>query len=279
MVFQSYALFPHMSVLENVRYGLVVSGRAEGRRPTSARAPRSATVGLTGFDARLPSELSGGQQQRVAVARALVLEPARAAVRRAAVESRRAAAPADARGDPRPAAAAVADRRLRHARPGRGDGGVRPHHRDEQGGDRAGRRAARALRAAARRVRRRLHGRRQSRARHARRGATRTLGDVRARRRRRCALPHRGLPDGDVDVVDPARSDRRCAAAATRRSRGTVRKAAYLGGVMEYTLDTAIGELFVVSHRRRPAARGRHRRSASRSPTTASCVIPPGVRE
>ncbi len=74
MVFQSYALFPHMSVLDNVSYGLVVSGLA--RAPAHERAHAAlATVGLTGLDQRLPSELSGGQQQRVAVARALVLEP------------------------------------------------------------------------------------------------------------------------------------------------------------------------------------------------------------
>jgi iron(III) transport system ATP-binding protein len=74
MVFQSYALFPHMTVLENVAYGLTVSGRpkAEAR----ARAEDGlALVGLAGYGKRLPSELSGGQQQRVAVARALVLEP------------------------------------------------------------------------------------------------------------------------------------------------------------------------------------------------------------
>ncbi|NNE80291.1 MAG: ABC transporter ATP-binding protein [Silicimonas sp.] len=74
MVFQSYALFPHMSVLENVMYGLTFSGfdKAEARARALAGLD---LVGLKGFDARLPSELSGGQQQRVAVARALVLEP------------------------------------------------------------------------------------------------------------------------------------------------------------------------------------------------------------
>jgi iron(III) transport system ATP-binding protein len=74
MVFQSYALFPHMTVQENVGYGLSVSGRpkAEIRR----RADEAmATVGLAGYGERLPAELSGGQQQRVAVARAIVLEP------------------------------------------------------------------------------------------------------------------------------------------------------------------------------------------------------------
>jgi len=74
MVFQSYALFPHMTVLENVMYGLTFSGfdKAEAR---SRALQGLELVGLKGFDARLPSELSGGQQQRVAVARALVLEP------------------------------------------------------------------------------------------------------------------------------------------------------------------------------------------------------------
>ena len=75
MVFQSYALFPHMNVVENVSYGLRMSGeRSEAARVRATQA--LATVGLVGFDERLPSELSGGQQQRVALARALVLEPA-----------------------------------------------------------------------------------------------------------------------------------------------------------------------------------------------------------
>ena len=74
MVFQSYALFPHMTVMENVSYGLRFSGY--DKRETAGRAADGlALVGLTGFEARFPSELSGGQQQRVAVARALVLEP------------------------------------------------------------------------------------------------------------------------------------------------------------------------------------------------------------
>ena len=74
MVFQSYALVPHMSVLENVAYGLISSGLK--KREAHARAEAALeTVGLKGFGTRLPSEMSGGQQQRVAVARALVLEP------------------------------------------------------------------------------------------------------------------------------------------------------------------------------------------------------------
>jgi len=75
MMFQSYALFPHMDVVDNVSYGLRMSKVAkEQARSRAVDALRN--VGLVGFDARLPSELSGGQQQRVALARALVLEPA-----------------------------------------------------------------------------------------------------------------------------------------------------------------------------------------------------------
>ncbi len=74
MVFQSYALFPHMSVLENVGYGLKVQGLSKTH--ILEQATRAlATVGLSGLEARYPSQLSGGQQQRVAVARALVLKP------------------------------------------------------------------------------------------------------------------------------------------------------------------------------------------------------------
>ena len=74
MVFQSYALFPHMTVGENVAYGLNVSGMAKDESKSRAEDGLK-LVGLSGYEARLPSELSGGQQQRVAVARALVLEP------------------------------------------------------------------------------------------------------------------------------------------------------------------------------------------------------------
>jgi iron(III) transport system ATP-binding protein len=74
MVFQSYALFPHMSVSQNVAYGLE-SGGMKPREARGAAERGLELVGLGGMADRLPSELSGGQQQRVAVARALVLEP------------------------------------------------------------------------------------------------------------------------------------------------------------------------------------------------------------
>jgi putative spermidine/putrescine transport system ATP-binding protein len=73
-VFQDYALFPHMSVLENVEYGLRVRGvkRAERRRQAEEAL---ASVRLEGFGGRRPAAMSGGQRQRVALARALVNRP------------------------------------------------------------------------------------------------------------------------------------------------------------------------------------------------------------
>ena len=75
MVFQSYALFPHMTVLENVSYGPQSGGTPKAQAEAMAHE-KLKMLGLTGLEKRLPSELSGGQQQRVAVARSLVLEPA-----------------------------------------------------------------------------------------------------------------------------------------------------------------------------------------------------------
>ncbi len=74
MVFQSYALFPHMSVLDNSAYGPTVQGVPKAQAEEMAMS-KLKMLGLDGLEQRFPSELSGGQQQRVALARALVLEP------------------------------------------------------------------------------------------------------------------------------------------------------------------------------------------------------------
>ncbi len=71
MVFQEYALFPHLSVGENVAFGLRSYASDKGRRVATVLD----MVGLSGLDKRMPHELSGGQQQRVALARALAPEP------------------------------------------------------------------------------------------------------------------------------------------------------------------------------------------------------------
>ncbi len=73
-VFQQYALFPHMSVLQNVGYGLKQRRVSRDDRDRRAREALH-LVGLTGREASRPEELSGGQQQRVALARALVMRP------------------------------------------------------------------------------------------------------------------------------------------------------------------------------------------------------------
>ncbi len=74
VVFQSYALFPHLTVAGNIGYGLRMRGMAKGdiaKRVAAALA----SVSLTGLEERYPVQLSGGQQQRVAIARVVVLQP------------------------------------------------------------------------------------------------------------------------------------------------------------------------------------------------------------
>ncbi len=74
MVFQSYALFPHLNVAQNVAFGLEM--RKLSRTETAARVAEALKlVRLEGYERRLPRELSGGQQQRVALARALAIQP------------------------------------------------------------------------------------------------------------------------------------------------------------------------------------------------------------
>jgi putative spermidine/putrescine transport system ATP-binding protein len=73
-VFQDYALFPHMSVAQNVEYGLMVKRVDKGERRRRAEAALE-MVRLGGYGARKPAQLSGGQRQRVALARAIVNEP------------------------------------------------------------------------------------------------------------------------------------------------------------------------------------------------------------
>src|ERR1700741_1718592 len=73
-VFQDYALFPHMTVLENVAYGPRMRGVSVAERSARARDMLD-LVKLGGFEDRRPAQLSGGQKQRVALARALINQP------------------------------------------------------------------------------------------------------------------------------------------------------------------------------------------------------------
>jgi spermidine/putrescine transport system ATP-binding protein len=74
MVFQSYAVFPHLSVLKNIEYGLKMEGVPSAERRERAEAAL-ALVQLSGLGERMPEQLSGGQRQRVALARAIVKRP------------------------------------------------------------------------------------------------------------------------------------------------------------------------------------------------------------
>jgi iron(III) transport system ATP-binding protein len=243
MVFQSYALFPHMSVLENVRYGLDVAGVA--RQDATARARDAlASVGLRGFDARLPAELSGGQQQRVALARALVLEPSvllfdeplsnlDARLRRRMrdeirdLQQRLALTVVYVTHD-QAEAMAVSDRIvvMNHGTVAQ-VGAPRDLYERPRDAFVAG------FMGDANRVTARL----------ARRNGADADIDVGGLS---LTLPHGGLPDGEVGLsirpeaiaLGPADSS---------PLQGTVRKAAYLGNVMEYTIDTPLGEVFAVS--------------------------------
>jgi len=243
MVFQSYALFPHMSVLENVRYGLVVAGVPRRQANERARAAMQ-QVGLDGYDGRLPSELSGGQQQRVAVARALVLEPLvllfdeplsnlDARLRRQMREEirelqQRVALTVVYVTHDQAEAMAVSDRIIVMNRATIAQEGA-PRELYEEPRDPF----VASFMGDANRVRGVL----------ANRGASHgdvTVGAV------TLSLPHRGLPDGDVELsIRPESIALRPAGSAPLAA--TIRKAAYLGGIIEYTLDTSIGALFAVS--------------------------------
>ena len=140
-VFQDYALFPHMTVQQNVEYGLKVKGVAKAERRRRA-AEMLDVVRLDGFGDRRPNQLSGGQRQRVALARALVNRPDGAAARRAARRARPQAPRGDAdraEGDPARGRHHV---RVRHPRPGRGAVDEHPHRGVQRRPDRAGRHPA-----------------------------------------------------------------------------------------------------------------------------------------
>jgi iron(III) transport system ATP-binding protein len=244
MVFQSYALFPHMSVLENVGYGLTVA-----RLPKTEVAEKTcaalATVGLTGFDTRLPSELSGGQQQRVAVARALVLEPAvllfdeplsnlDARLRRQMREEirelqQRLSLTVVYVTHDQSEAMAVSDRIIVMNKATIAQEGA-PRDLYEQPSDVfvAGFMGdANRVRGTLTRVDDRL--------------GDLAIGPLTVR------LAHRGLANGEVDVAIRPEAIELRPANETGALAGSVRKAAYIGGLMEYTVDTAIGPLFIVS--------------------------------
>ncbi len=103
MVFQNYALYPHMSVYDNMAYGLRNRGMPKPEIEARVAKPR-ASLEHRRCSSASRAQLSGGQRQRVAMGRAIVREPQGVPVRRAAVQPRRQAARADAGRDPQSAA-------------------------------------------------------------------------------------------------------------------------------------------------------------------------------
>ena len=149
MVFQSYALYPHMTVRQNIAFPLTLAKMKKAE--IAQKVEETAKIlDLTEVLDRKPAQLSGGQRQRVAMGRAIVRQPQGIPDGRAAVQPRRQAAGADARRDRPAAATAGHHHRLRHPRPDRGDDARRPGGGDARRRGAADRHARRAVRAARR---------------------------------------------------------------------------------------------------------------------------------
>ena len=245
MVFQSYALFPHMSVLDNVAYGPRVAGRPKFDARALAR-DRLTTVGLADLGERLPSELSGGQQQRVAIARALVLEPSvllfdeplsnlDARLRRRMREEirelqRRLGITVVYVTHDQEEALAVSDRIIVM-----NDAAIAQEGRPRELYEMPEDVFVAGFMGEANRVKGVL------------RRLDETIGLVTIGGLG-CRLSHRGLPEGAVDVaIRPEAILIGPHGGGNDGLRGTVSHAAYLGSRMEYSITTEIGELFVTS--------------------------------
>ena len=132
VVFQSYALYPHMTARENIAFPLKL--RSTDRATIDDSVEKLARLlEIEALLDRRPAQMSGGQQQRVALARALVRRPGCPAPRRTARQPRRAASSRHAGRNPSHPARDAHDRDPRHSRSGRGNEHVRPHRDPRQG--------------------------------------------------------------------------------------------------------------------------------------------------
>ena len=132
MVFQNYALYPHMTVYDNLAFGLKL--RKVPKDEIDKRVEDAAkTIELTNLLERKPKQLSGGQRQRVALGPGHRPRAGRLPHGRAALQPRRQAPRPDPRRDLAPPPAPQDDHRLRHPRPGRGDDDGHPHRGHERG--------------------------------------------------------------------------------------------------------------------------------------------------
>ena len=156
MVFQNYALYPHLTVFDNIAFGLKLRKMPQGRD----RQAGPAGGRVLGLEDLPRAQAAGALRRPAAAGRDGSRDRARAAGLphgRAALQPRRQAARADARRDQPPAGRPGRDHDLRDPRPGRGDDDGRPRGRDAQGRAAAGRAAPGALRPPGQPVRRRLH--------------------------------------------------------------------------------------------------------------------------
>ena len=129
MVFQNYALYPHMTVADNMGFSLKLRGASADEISNGVK--RAAEIlALTPLLERYPRQLSGGQRQRVAMGRAIVRDPQVFLFDEPLVQSRRQAARRDAHRDQGTASAAEDHDRLRHPRPDRGHDHGRQDRRD-----------------------------------------------------------------------------------------------------------------------------------------------------
>ena len=156
MVFQNYALYPHMSVYDNMAYGLKIAKVPVAE--IKARVDKAAAILQLGpYLARKPRELSGGQRQRVAMGRAIVRQPSVFLFDEplSNLDAKlRAQTRLEIQKLHRELGVTVA---VRHARPGRGDDAGRAHDRDERRPRGADRHARRGVHTAGHDLRRRLH--------------------------------------------------------------------------------------------------------------------------
>jgi ABC-type sugar transport system ATPase subunit len=243
MVFQSYALFPHMTVRDNIAFGMRIRKTPKADIETQIRQVAGRLHIDTLLD-RLPRALSGGQRQRVALARALVRRPG-VFLMDEPLSNLDAKMRIEARSfltkmhqeigtttvyvtHDQAEAMAVSDRIIVMNRATIAQEGA-PRELYEQPRDPF----VAGFMGDANRARGIL----------ARRDGT--LGDVRLGPVT-LSLPHRGLPDGDVELSIRPESITLRPAGETPLA-AIVRKAVYLGGVIEYTLDTGIGALFAVA--------------------------------
>ena len=275
MVFQQYALFPHMSVYDNVAFGLKVKRVPRGEHRDRDRSRSCSVVELEGLERRrtapaLRRPAAAGR------ARAGARQPAGGApARRAARRARREAPQADAARAEADPARARDDVRLRDARPGGGARDVRPDRGHERRPRRADREPARDLRASARRafvadfigslnalelrVDELVGGYAVMRLGEGERVVVAVGGDA-TDRRRRSASPC--APSGCRSTGRERRAD------GGSRLEGTIAEIVYLGMYTQFHVDTPAGRVVSPPPRRRVARRAARSAPASRSPGT-----------